>query len=128
MIKATLETDWNLLEETKIAAVHQYDCIVDGFEVWKTEFSDSKDEDGEFNRYVEWGPFAELVKFLEHINLMDNKIAVEYYNGLFIGFYDGTVRIGTRVHHLSDHPWIKRDIVMRYKNYVERERRKGEPR
>lgn len=126
MIKAELDTDWTLSNEEEIAAVHQYDCIVDGFTVWKTEFSDSKDEDGKFNRWIKWGPFAGLVEFLEHINLMDNKIAVEYYNGIFIGFYDGEVRIGTRVHHFSDHPWIKRDILRRYKEYEQQ--RKGEPR
>jgi len=126
MIKAELDTDWTLLDEKKIAAVHQYDCIVDGFTVWKTEFSDSKDEHGKFNRWISWGPFADLVELLEHIHLMDNKIAVEYYNGIFVGFYDGEVRIGTRVRHFSDHPWIKRDIYRRCKEYEER--RKGEPR
>ena len=123
MIKATLDTDYSLVDEQKIAAVHQYDCIVDGFTVWETKFSDSKDENGNFNRWIEWGPFADLVELLEHINLMDNKIAVEYYNGLFIGFYDGKVTIGTRVHHFSDHPWIKTDIRKRVKEYEER--RKG---
>lgn len=120
MIKAKLDTDWTLIDENKIAAVHQYDCIVHGFTVWKTEFSDSKDEDGNFNRWIAWGPFANLVEFLEHINLMDNKIAVEYYNGLFIGFYDGEVTIGTRVHHFSDKPWIRRNIAERYRKYEER--------
>jgi hypothetical protein len=126
MIKAALHTDFSLIDEQKIAAVHQYDCIVNGFTVWNTEFSDSKDEDGNFNRWIQWGPFAELVELLEHINLMDNKIAVEYYNGMYIGFYDGEVTIGTRVHHFSDHPWIKTDIHKRIKEYEER--RKGESR
>ena len=126
MIKTKLDTDSRLVYESKIAAVHQYGSIVDGFIVWKTKFSDSKDEDGKFNRWIEWGPFADLVKFLENINLMDNKIAVEYYNGLYIGFYDGTVCVGTKVLHISDHPWIKRDIHRRYVEYEKR--RKGEPR
>lgn len=120
MIKAALNTDYSLLDAEKIAAVHQYDCIVDGFTVWETRFSDSKDEDGNFNRWIGWGPFADLVKLLEHIDLMDNKIAVEYYNGIYVGFYDGKVTIGTRVHHFSDHPWIKTDIRRRIKEYEER--------
>lgn len=123
MIKAELRTDSTLTHVREIVAVHQYDCIVSGFVVWDTEFSDSKDDDGKFNRYVAWGPFAELVELLEHIGLMDNKIAVEYSNGMFIGFYDGEVTVGTRVRHFSDHPWIKTDIYRRYKEYEER--RKG---
>lgn len=126
MIQTELHTDVSLLDERSIAAVHQYDCIVDGFVIWETKFSDDKDADGNFNRYISWGPFAELVRFLENINLMDNKIAVEYNNGLFIGFYDGKVIVGTKVRHFSDHPWIKRDVHQRYKEYEQK--RKGGPR
>lgn len=126
MTKAELKCDFSLTDYDKIAAVHQYDCIVDGFKVWNTDFSDGKDADDKFNRYICWGPFANLVQLLEHINLMDNKIAIEYYNGLFIGFYDGEVTIGNRVRHLSDHPYIKRDIRRRCIEYEEK--RKVQPR
>ena len=80
------------------------------------------DENGKFNRWLHWGPFAELVEMLETMNLMDNKISVEYENGLFIGFYDGKVQIGTKCWHVGDHNYVKphEDILNAYKRYKEK--------
>lgn len=122
---ATFNTDYHLLDIDEIKAIHQYPTVTEGFEVWNTSYSDSYDENGKFNRWLCWGPFAELVEMLEIMNLMDNKISVEYKNGLFIGFYDGKVRIGTKCWHVGEHKYIKShdDIVKAYrlyKNYCNR--------
>lgn len=112
-------TDYHLLDVEKIRNVHQYPTVTDGYEVWNTSYSDSYDENGNFNRWLDWGPFAELVEMLETMNLMDNKISVEYESGLFIGFYDGHVTIGTKCWHVGDHKYIKthKDILNAYERY-----------
>lgn len=119
MTVTTFKTDYHLLDVDKIKAVHQYPTVTCGFEVWKTDYSDSYDEEGKFNRWLCWGPFADLVEMLEAMNLMDNKISVEYKNGLFIGFYDGHVTIGTKCWHSGDHNYVKthEDILEAYKRY-----------
>lgn len=89
-----MTTDYRMMHTDKIVRVHRYTTVVtDCFTVWETKWNP------EGNRFSEWGPFEDLVAFLEDINVMDNKIAVEYINGLYIGFYDGKVNIGTGVYH-----------------------------
>ena len=119
-------TDYRLSDIDEIVAVHQYPTIVDGFSVWQTDFIDDYDEEGKFNRYRQYGPFAELVEFLEQLNLWDNKIAIEYKNGLFVGFYDRWFTVGTKCTHLS-HTYIKthEEIMGRYKDYCERCKARG---
>lgn len=85
----------NLEDLTNITKIHQYPSLCIGHEVWNTDWSDSKDDNSNFNRYVCWGPFQDLVAELEELNLFDNKIVLVYEDGLHIGFYDGSVRIGT---------------------------------
>lgn len=127
MIESILNTDYHLLDVDKMVAIHQYPTVTDGFEVWSTSYSDNRDNQGNFNRYCCWGPFADLVQLLEQMNIMDNKISVEY-DGLFIGFYDGKVRIGRKCWHVGDHSnVIKHDeIRKRYEIILER-RKKGRP-
>lgn len=115
----TFNTDYHLLDVDKIKTIHQYPTVTDGFEVWNTSYSDSYDENRHYNRWLSWGPFAELVEMLETMGLMDNKISIEYKDGLFIGFYDGKVRIGTKCWHVGEHKYIKthEDIINAYKKY-----------
>ncbi len=89
--------DSELEDLSNIVRIHQYPSLCIGYDVWKTKWSDSKDDNGNFNRYVEWGPFQDLVAELEKLNLMDNKIVLVYNNGIHIGFYDGTVQIGMKM-------------------------------
>lgn len=126
MATTNIHTDYHLLDVDEIVAIHQYPTIVDGFSVWQTDFVDDYDEDGKFNRYRQYGPFAELVELLEQLNLWDNKIAIEYKNGLFVGFYDRWFSVGTKCTHLG-HTYIKthEEIMERYKNYCERCKNRG---
>lgn len=106
-------TDYQLLRVDEIKNVYCYPTIVDGFEVWNTDWYE-----GPHDRYSDWGPFAKLVQLLEGLNVMDNKIAVEYANGVFVGFYDGKVRVGTSQRYLFDNPahqkiYSKKDLLKR---------------
>lgn len=98
MIDSILPTDYHLTDVSNWKTFHGYTTVTNGFSVWETRFSDSHDDNGKFNRYAEWGPFYDLVELLEKLNLMDNKIAIEYNNGLVVGLYDGRVRIGNKAY------------------------------
>lgn len=116
-----LPTDYHLLNIDDIVKIHRYPTVVTGFEVWNTKFSDSLDKNGKFNRYAASGPFRELEEMLENLGVWDNKIAIEYENGLFVGFYDGSWRIGTKCWHIGDHDQVytHKDLLIRYKRYTE---------
>lgn len=116
MIKELLDTDWGLLDISHVKKFYTYDCIVQGYTVWKTEWSDNN-LNGKFHRYVCYGPFAELMAMLEGMNLLDNKIAIEYNNGLYIGFCDGDFRVGTSVLKFGSHEISKEEILERYNRY-----------
>lgn len=122
MIEAQLNTDYHLLKIDEIVAVHQYPTIVEGFEVWNNNYSDSYDKDGKFNRWIAAGPFAKLEELLENLNLMDNKIAIEYKNGIFIGFYDNSWSIGTKCWHIGEHNRVVNHeiILQKYEAYKNR--------
>ena len=115
-------TDYNLLQVEDIVEIHQYPTTVNGYAVWETEWMSDYDENGKFNRYRSYGPFSELAELLECLGLLDNKIAIKYKSGLFIGFYDGQIRVGNRCTHLSSTHYIKSsdEILERYNSYVNR--------
>ncbi len=115
MITNFQSPDSLMLCPSNMKMIHQYPSMVcNGFVVWDTRNSDDNDVNGNFNRYAEWGPFYSLVEILEKLNLMDNKIVVEYKNGFCIGFYDGRVKVGTLV-HTSGYVKDEHDIMERAK-------------
>lgn len=110
-----MHTDSMLLNVEDIKKVYCYPSIVsEGFEVWHTNWWE-----GPSDRYQDWGPFARLVKLLEGLRVMDNKIVVEYTNGVFVGFFDGSVRIGVEQRHLFENIQQKvieqKDLLKRYR-------------
>lgn len=112
-----LETDRYLTDINNMVKFYTYDCIVHGVCVWKTEW-ESDQVDGKFNRYQTYGPFYDLMQLLEQMNLLDNKIAIEYENGLFIGYYDGQFTIGTSVHKFWSHEKDQSELLARYNKYI----------
>lgn len=111
------ETDSYLINVDNMVKFYTYDCIVHGITIWKTEW-ESNYVDGKYNRYQHYGPLYDLVELLEHMNLWDNKIAIEYSNGLFLGFYDGTFTIGASVHKFWSHEKSHEELLKRYDTYV----------
>lgn len=104
-----------LEDVSNIKRIHQYPSLCCGHQVWDTDWSDCKDDNGKFNRYVDWGPFQDLVETLEEIGLFDNKIVLVYEDGLHIGFYDGVVKIGTSLsRYVSPYSVSKEEIMKRY--------------
>lgn len=121
MKQQLFHTDYNLLQVDDIVSVHQYPCMVNGYIVWDTDWLSSYDEDGNFNRYRSYGTFAELAELLEELGLLDNKIAIEYKSGLFVGFYDGKIRVGNRCHHFNTPSIVNNEkILERYNCYKTR--------
>lgn len=109
-----LETDSYLTDVNNMETFYTYDCIVHGVDVWKREWGSDEDPDGKFNRYQSYGPFYDLMQLLERMNLLDNKIAIKYKNGLYLGYYDGVFTIGTSVHKFWSHEKSHEEILERY--------------
>ena len=114
MIQNLMSTDYNLLDPSNIVSIQQYPTFTTGFEVWRTEWSDSRDDEGRFNRWINWGPFQDLYEMLEKIGLVDNKIAIVYDNGLVLGYYDGVIRIGTYFNNRGGYFKTQEEILQRF--------------
>ena len=114
MIKNLMSTDYDLLDPSNMVSIQQYPTFTTGFEVWRTEWSDSRDDEGRFNRWINWGPFQDLKEMLEKIGLLDNKIAIVYDNGLVFGFHDGVIRIGTYFHNYGGYFKNQEEILQRF--------------
>lgn len=114
MIQNIMSTDYDLLDPSNIVSIQQYPTFTTGFEVWRTEWSDCHDDDGKFNRWINWGPFQDLHEMLERIGLLDNKIAIVYDNGLILGYYDGVIRIGTTYDNLGGYFKSQEEILQRF--------------
>lgn len=118
MIKQNnMSIDFMLEDLSRVERLYQYPSLCVGYTIWKTKWSDSKDDNGKFNRYIEWGPFQDLVESLERIGLFDNKIVLQYKDGLCIGFFDGSVMIGQKVSDTYKSPYSvsKEEILERCK-------------
>jgi hypothetical protein len=125
MVKNLMSTDYNLLDPSNMVSIQQYPTFTTGFEVWRTEWSDNHDDEGRFNRWIDWGPFQDLHEILERIGLLDNKIAIVYNNGLVLGYYDGVIRIGTYFNNRGGYFKTQEEILQRFnKVYLNKRYRK----
>lgn len=114
MIQNLMLTDHYLLDPSNIISIQQYPTVTNGIEVWRTEWSDHRDDEGRFNRWINWGPFQDLHEMLEKIGLADNKIAIVYDNSLVLGYYDGVIRIGTSYDNLGGYFKSQEEILQRF--------------
>lgn len=106
-------TDSYLTDIYNMETYYTYDCIVQGVEVWRTEWG-TNEIDGKFDRYQHYGPFYDLMQLLETMGLLDNKIAIRYKNGLCLGYYDGSFRIGKSVYKFWSHEKDHEFLMKRY--------------
>ena len=122
IVQSKFRLDTQMLDPFYIESIQCYPTTTYGFTIWETEWSDNKDDEGNFNRYINWGPFAELHKLLENTNCLDNKIAIVYSNGLVLGFYDGKIRIGTKYNNHGGRVITKEEFEKKYDSYIARKK------